>query len=369
MLKVDVALKEKSYPILVGKDILKDTGRFFKKRGAFNSHVLIVSQKEIAALYGKLVTDSLAKEGFQVSSFIVPVKKSSEEAKSHTVFWNLIRGLASLDGKGKTLALLALGGGVMGDLTGFAAAVYRRGIPYVQVPTTLTAQVDSAIGGKTAIDLPQGKNLLGVIYQPFLVLSDTAVLGSLPDRHWSDGFAEVIKYGVIKDPLLFTLLEKHGLSGIRANAGLLENVIFRCAKIKARIVERDESDKKDIRITLNFGHTAGHAIESVSGFSKRYTHGEAVAIGMLVATDIAARLGVLKDTSLAKRLEKTLVKFSLPLFYKGLSEEAILKAISYDKKTQDGKNRFVLPVTLGKVLIRKDVPSAVIMEALRKRKG
>ena len=276
MKSIHVSLKERSYPILIGKDILPRLGRLIKERHLESHHVLIVTQKEIAVFYEALVREALAKEGIDASFFVTPFSKSSEAAKSQAVYWRLIRQMAACGGKNKSLLLVALGGGVIGDLTGFAASVYRRGVPLLHVPTTLTAQVDSAIGGKTAIDLPEGKNLLGSVYQPVLVLSDLSLLGSLPDRHWSDGFAEVIKYGVIKDASLFSLLEKKGKEEIQASARLLENVIFRCARIKARIVERDEFDKKDLRIALNFGHTVGHAIEAASRFSRMYTHGEAV---------------------------------------------------------------------------------------------
>ena len=369
MRSVRVSLKARSYPILIGKEILSRAGRFIKEQKIPAKHALIVSQKEVAVHYESLVKDALAKEGFDASSFITPISKSSEAAKSQAVYLKLIRQMVALDGKAKSLFLVALGGGVVGDLTGFAASVYRRGIPYVQIPTTLTAQVDSAIGGKTGIDLPEGKNLLGSIYQPALVLSDLSALNSLPERHWSDGFAEVIKYGVIKDPSLFVLLERYGKEGIKNNSKTLEDVISRCVRIKAGIVAKDELDKKNLRIVLNFGHTAGHAIEASSRFSRRYTHGEAVAVGMLIACDISMKLGHLKDAELPLRLEKTLVKFSLPIFYKNLETEALLKSMGYDKKNLSGFNRFVLPISLGKTCVVSNVPTEVIREALEKRKG
>lgn len=363
-----VSLAERSYSILVGKELLRETGRLAEKLGLGNRHILVVSQEEVAALYESTLSNSLLKAGLHHSFFIVPHSKSSEAAKTEAVFSKLIRHIASCDGKNRSIALIALGGGVIGDLTGFAASVYRRGVPYIQAPTTLTAQVDSAIGGKTAIDLPEGKNLLGSIYQPALVLSDTSVLASLPGRHWSDGFAEVIKYGVIKDAALFRLLEKEGLEGAK-KPKLLEEVIFRCARIKAGVVEKDELDKKGVRIILNFGHTAGHAIEAASSYSARYTHGEAVAIGMLAACDIAEKMGILKEKTLTARLEQTLIKFNLPLFYKGLDRETLMKAMGFDKKAEGGKNRFVLPVSLGSVKTVSPVPSDIISAALEKRRG
>ncbi len=364
-----VRLKERTYPVHVQRGLLPQLGSLIKKQGLMNGHALVVSQKQVTVYTETAVSESLAKEGFEFSFFTTPHAKSSEAAKSEAVFSKLVKRIASYDGKHKSIFLIALGGGVIGDLTGFAASVYRRGIPYIQIPTTLTAQVDSAIGGKTGIDLPEGKNLLGSIYQPKLVLMDSQLLDSLPERYWSDGFAEVIKYGIIKDPALFALLENEGKEGIKKTPRLLDKVIYRCARIKAKIVEKDEWDKKGVRMILNFGHTAGHAIEAASKFSRQYTHGEAVAIGMLVACDIAEKLGVLKERSLTERLEKTLMKFELPLFYRGLGIDMLLKAISYDKKSDGGSNRFVLPVASGKTSLVRDVPLSVITESLEKRKA
>ncbi len=369
MRSVHVGLGSRAYEIRVGHGLLAEAGKWIKRAGmATGRHVIVVSQRAIAERYHAPLSQSLSREGFHHSLFLTPAAKSSEAAKSSAVYAKLIHTVAARDGGGRSVALVALGGGVIGDLTGFAASVYRRGVPYVQLPTTLTAQVDSSIGGKTGIDLPEGKNLLGTIYQPAAVLSDPSALQSLPDRHWSDGFAEVVKYGVIEDAALFALLEREGLEGAR-RPKTLEQVIFRCARIKARVVERDEFDRQGIRMALNFGHTAGHAIEAASGFTGRYTHGEAVAIGMLVACDIAERLGVLKDRTLTGRLERTLIKFNLPMFYRGLPLETILKAVGYDKKAEAGVNRFVLPVRIGKVRIVGNVPSEILTAALQKRKG
>ncbi len=369
MKSTQVSLKERAYPIFIGKDIFQQIGPILKKHQLVGGHALIVSQKEIAAYHEVVLTALLDREGIEHSTFLAPSTPSSESAKSQKVFLKLIQKIASCDGKNKSLFLIALGGGVVGDLTGFTAAIYRRGIPYVQIPTTLTAQVDSAIGGKTGIDLAEGKNLLGAIYQPRLVLSDTSLLSSLPERHWTDGFAEVIKYGIIKDPALFSLLEKRGKEEIRSQPKLLEKVIFRCAKIKARVVEKDEWDKKGIRIVLNFGHTIGHALEATSKFSRQLTHGEAISIGMLVACDIAERQGILRDRGLTQRLEKILIRYGLPVFFKGFNLEPILKAVGYDKKSEAGKNRFVLPEALGRTILAKEIPSLVIEEALKKRKA
>lgn len=368
MKTVRVELGDRSYPILIGAGLLPDIGRLLKRQNLAVSQALLVSQKEIASRHGQTVLDSLKKEGIEASVFLTPEAKSSEAAKSAPVFWKLIHEMSSKSGKNKGMVVLALGGGVIGDLAGFAASIYRRGVPYVQIPTTLTAQVDSAIGGKTAIDLPEGKNLLGSIYQPAMVLADTSVLETLPSRFLSDGFAEVIKYGVIEDAGLFALLEKKGKAAVVKDKRLFEEVIERCARIKAKVVSQDEHDRRDVRIVLNFGHTAGHGIEAASSFSHLYTHGQAVAIGMLVACDIARSLGVLKEEKLSERLEALLIKYDLPVFYKGLETKRILEAMGHDKKSLKGKNRFVLPVKMGRTEIVSDVPLAVIQEALQKRR-
>ena len=365
---VRVGLKNRAYPIYIGSSLIQQAGALLKKSGISKRHLVIVSQKQVAVYYEKLLRESFSKEGFETSVFLTPSTKNSEAAKTQAVWTRLIRELVRQDGKNRALAVVALGGGVIGDLAGFAAAVYRRGVPFIQIPTTLTAQVDSSIGGKTAIDLPEGKNLLGAIYQPAVVLADTSVLSSLPERHWHDGFAEVIKYGVIKDVSLFRLLEKKGIDAVRRDAHCLESVITRCAEIKADVVAADEFDKTGVRILLNFGHTTGHGIETASGYSGHYTHGEAVAVGMLVACDISEKMGVSKDRELATRLEKTLIKFGLPTYTKGLSVDSVLKAIGYDKKSLNQTNRFVLPVQLGKMAVVSDVPSSVIVEALEKRR-
>lgn len=368
MKSLRVHLGDRSYSIWVGRGLLADIGPVLERAGLQRRHAVVVSQRAVADRYLQAVSSGLARTGARALPFLVPDTRSSEAAKSYAVYLKLIRFLASQDGEGKSLFVVALGGGVIGDLAGFAAAVYRRGVPFIQVPTTLTAQVDSAIGGKTGIDLPEGKNLLGTIYQPFAVLSDPGVLDSLPERHWSDGFAEVIKYGMIEDARLFGELEKRGLDGLRQRPQEMDRVIYRCAEIKARVVEKDELDKKGVRMVLNFGHTAGHGIEAAGAYAGRYTHGEAVAIGMLVACDIAARTGVLKDASLTQRLEKTLIKFRLPLYFKGISVEAVLTAIGYDKKSDLGKNRFILPESLARTRIVRDVPVSVIRKALEGRR-
>lgn len=367
MRSVRVPLGGRSYTVQIGQGLLASTAELAARAGVDRKRCLIVSQKEIVTHHGAALQASLTGKGIEHTTFLTPSGAISETSKTQAVLLRLIRALAEYEKGSGSAYVIALGGGVVGDLAGFAASIYRRGVPFVQVPTTLTAQVDSAIGGKNGIDLPEGKNLLGTIYQPSIVLADTSVLSSLPDRHWSDGFAEVIKYGVIRDTELFALLERSGLEALRADAARLEQVIARCVKVKAAVVAKDEHDKTGERMVLNFGHTSGHAIEAASAYG-RYTHGEAVGIGMLVACDIAASVGVLKDPELPRRLEATLIKFGLPPYYKGLDTQAILRAMGYDKKFVSGKNRFILPVHLGKTVIVREIPQDIIVRALQKRK-
>lgn len=367
MKSVRVQLGVRSYAVHIGSGLLASSAELASKAGVDRKRCLIVSQQEIVAHHGRSLQAALARKGIEHAEFLTPSGAHSETSKSQPVLLKLIRALAQYEKGSSSAFVVAFGGGVVGDLAGFAAAIYRRGVPLVQVPTTLTAQVDSAIGGKNGIDLPEGKNLLGTIYQPGVVVADTAVLTSLPDRHWSDGFAEVIKYGMIRDTELFELLERSGLEALRADAEALEQVIARCVKVKATIVSRDELDKSGERMVLNFGHTAGHAIEAAAAYG-RYTHGEAVGIGMLIACDIAAQVGVLRDSRLPRRLEATLVKFGLPPYYKALDTQAILRAMGYDKKFLSGKNRFILPVRLGKTVIVKEIPQDIIVRALQKHK-
>ncbi len=369
MKKLRVALGERSYPIVIGRGILRRLPAHLKEAGLTAPHAVIVTQPEIAELHLTKLQSALQAGNISSSVFITPKSKSSEASKTQTVLSKLIKFLASLDGNNKNFFVLAFGGGVIGDVTGFASAIYRRGIPYVQIPTTLTAQVDSAIGGKTAVDLPQGKNLLGTIYQPKLVLAEADFLDTLPDRFWVDGSAEVIKYGMIRDPHLFQILEKYGKDAMRGSAKRSEQIIYRCAKIKSWCVEKDEFDKHQIRMILNFGHTAGHGIEAASRYSRSYTHGEAVAIGMLIACEIADALGVLKEKTLTMRLERLLIKFGLPIAYRNISPDAILKTMGFDKKADQGTNRFVLPVKLGRVEIVRGISDDIIRQALVRRKA
>ena len=257
--------------------------------------------------------------------------------------------------------VLALGGGVIGDLAGFVAATYMRGIPLIHLPTTLLAQVDSSIGGKTAVNHAGLKNQIGVFYQPMLVLADVQALISLPSQELSNGLAEVIKYGIIRDKQLFTLIENNLTEVKSTTFGIIEEVVSRCAGIKAEIVSQDEKDQ-GLRNILNYGHTVGHAIETVSDFG--WKHGQAVAAGMVAATVISYRMGILPGSD-TKSIISLIENAGLPVKIKSLDTTAILQAMQHDKKKSGGRTRFILPKCIGEVVINDEVSPVMLEQVLK----
>ncbi len=357
---VKVKLDKRSYDIIIGKNIIRLLPRYINKLNIGNN-AYIISNPYVRNKYSKNLLKALNKGGISSKIKTIP---DTEKSKSILMLSSVINDLARFDLKKRTF-IIALGGGVVGDLSGLVASIYKRGIPYIQIPTTLLAQVDSSIGGKTAVDLREGKNLVGAFYQPSLVTSDVNLLQSLDARQLRTGLAEVIKYGIIKDSRLFAYLEKEYKDIIKLKLKALEYIVNASSKIKADIVQRDEREAKGIRTALNFGHTVGHAIEAAAGFSK-YTHGEAVALGMLVASDISQKLGLINN-SLNTRIEGLIRKAGLPLAINEVSLKEIMKAIYRDKKFSGAKNKLVLIAGLGKVKIVKDVPLEIIEEALNRR--
>ena len=355
MRRIRVRLKDRSYDIIIGRGLLKSLG-FFVKNLDIGRDAVVVTNARILRLYGDAVKRSFRKSGITVRFETVP---GSEKAKSVGIMAGLLDRISRYD-KNKKIFLAALGGGVIGDLTGFVASTYKRGIPYVQIPTTLLAQVDSAIGGKTAIDLPCAKNLAGAFYQPKLVLSDIVLLKSLPRRELKNGLAEVIKYGMIKDRALFSFIEKNIEKIFRQDPAALEYIVSRSSEIKRAVVEKDEFDKKDVRAILNFGHTLGHAVEAASAYSGRYTHGEAVAIGMLAAADIALRSGIVKNIPDIIRLRRLVRLCGLPTKAAKVKSSAIYSAQFHDKKHSGRKNKFILPIAIGRAGIFECVPDKIL---------
>lgn len=321
----------------------------------------VITNMAIKNRYGQLLNKSLKKTSFSIRYKLVP---DTEKSKSINTVFSIISDLSKYDRKKQTF-IIALGGGVIGDLAGFVASIYKRGVPYIQVPTTLLAQVDSSIGGKTAIDLTKGKNLVGTFYQPRLVFSDIGFLKTLDLRQIKTGLAEVIKYGIIKDPQLFTYLEKNYKGILALKSSALEFLVRRCSYIKAKIVQQDEREKKGIRTILNFGHTLGHAIEAAGNY-KKYNHGKAIALGMLLACDISKKLRLI-DNRVSGRIENLIRKVGLPHRIRKISITQIIKAHYRDKKFTGLKNKFVLVKDIGKTRIIENIPLKIIKEALEGR--
>lgn len=362
MKKIRLPLGDRSYTIVIGSRIISNAGQLIKKL-SIGSDAVIITNRRIARMYSSSLKRSLSANGISVHTEFIP---DSEKAKSIPVAENVLERIAGYDAFRK-IFIIALGGGVTGDLAGFLASVYKRGIPYVQIPTTLLAQVDSAIGGKVALDLPVAKNLVGAFHQPSIVISDIGVLASLPRRQLANGLAEIIKYGVIKDAKLFAYLEKNYRKILDADPVSLEHVVSRSSAIKASIVAKDEYDLTGVRAALNYGHTIGHAIEATSKYSSRYNHGEAVAIGMVCAARISCLLGML-DADVLDRIESLIKKCGLPSAIKGISVSALINSSRRDKKSINKKNRLVLPVDIGKVKIVEGVPEKTIRDALKHRR-
>ena len=360
MKKVRLNLGERSYNIFIGPGAIKKLPELLKRLGG-GSPVVVITDSVVASKTAGVTSPVLSALPNEVFRFQVP---SSERSKSIEVFQETVQKITRKTRTHRPV-IIALGGGVVGDLAGFIAATFRRGVPLVQVPTTLLSQVDSAIGGKVGIDLPEAKNLVGAFYQPAFVLADSDLLGTLPPRQIRNGMAEIIKYGVIASGELFSYLEKNMGDMLALKKKPLEAVIGECVSIKARVVEKDELDRKDVRIALNFGHTLGHAIEAASGYSKAYNHGESVALGMILAGEIALRLEMMKEKDL-KRLKELIRKAGLPLKCRGVSVRDILNAHRYDKKFIAGANRLVLPRRIGRVEVVEDIPRLLIKTVLRK---
>ncbi len=355
MRKVKVRLGRNSYEILIGSGILSRLG-YWLREGSFADKLVVITSPSLKGLYGDALEQNLSREGFKVTALLVP---DGEEQKSLETAGRLYNELSDCNAE-RTTPILALGGGVIGDLAGFVAATYLRGVPLVQIPTSLLAQVDSSIGGKVALDHCQLKNKIGAFYQPRLVASDITALTTLPAEEISDGLAEVIKYAVIWDKEFFAYLEEN-LGRIRSlDGGVLETVVFRSATVKARIVEKDERDF-GLRHILNYGHTLGHAIETASDF--RVRHGRAVAIGMVAAGRIAGKLNIFgKDEQI--RLERLIQTADLPTEIPDLDVEAITQAMEHDKKVLEGRIRFVLPRSIGEVFITDEVTPSLIEQVL-----
>lgn len=342
-----VELGEASYPVLIGTDLLPRLGLHLRGSRA-TSRALVVTNPGLRKLYGPVIEAALRDCRFEPAIVEVP---DGEAQKS--LHWASKLYDAMLDHRmDRKSPLIALGGGVVGDLTGFAAATYMRGVPFVQVPTSLLAQVDASVGGKVAVDHPRGKNLIGAFYQPQLVLISLNTLATLPDRELRAGMAEIIKYGVIADEALFDYLENNMELALKKDPSVMSHLVSRSCELKAEVVSGDEREEGR-RAILNFGHTIGHAVEAQLTYTG-VLHGEAVAIGMVYAAKIAERMGLLEPNAV-QRLIRLIESAGLPTRKENLDTDALLETMLHDKKTVGGRLRFVLPTRIGSVDLHDDV--------------
>jgi 3-dehydroquinate synthase len=352
---VKVNLGERSYPILIGEGILSELGPQLKQHSLSRS-LAIITNPDIKDLYGDIVVKSLVDSGFTPHFLIVP---AGEETKSLEWAGKLYTSFLKKKLERKS-AIIALGGGVIGDLSGFIAATVLRGVPFIQVPTTLLAQVDSSVGGKVGINHPLGKNLIGAFYQPMLVMADIGTLRTLPRKEFCAGLAEVVKYGVIADAEFFKFLQENTKEILNLEEKPLLHLIRRSCEIKAQVVSADEREG-GVRAILNYGHTIGHAIETLTGYGS-YKHGEAVAFGMVYAAFISREIGYADTINFQRDL---LTRFGLLINPPELHPEKVMHVLSHDKKVVDSRLRFVLTEKIGSATISGEVSIDIVDKALR----
>ena len=340
-----VGLEDRGYNINIGHDLLGQLGQLLPRK--YSKACLLITDENVDKLYGKKVEETLTNQAFHVSKVVVAAGETSKSLETAARLYD-----CAFDHKmDRKSPIIALGGGVVGDLAGFIAATYMRGVPFIQIPTSLLAQVDSSVGGKVAVNHPRGKNIIGAFYQPQLVLIDLSVLKTLPPRELRAGMAEVIKYGIIWDKDLFSFLERNLERLLSLEAQIIEEVVYRCCDIKAAVVEQDEKEA-NVRAVLNFGHTVGHAVEALGNYELK-KHGEAVAVGMVMAGKISVDKGLFEKLQL-ERMERLLTRVPLdvnlpPEWAKDKGIELMLQ----DKKASQGKINFVLPEEIGKVRIEE----------------
>jgi 3-dehydroquinate synthase len=351
---VQVNLADRSYDIVIGRDLISSIGE--RAAELLNRRrCAVVTDSHVAPLYAETVLRSLTENGIDPTLIKLP---AGETCKNMTAAEEICRQMirAGLD---RNAFLIALGGGVIGDLAGFAASIFLRGVPYIQVPTTLLSQVDSSVGGKTGVNTPEGKNLIGTFSQPALVLADIATLHTLPQRVYQEGFAEVIKHAAIRDASMF-----EAITDVADGQGSLTDLVKRNVEIKARIVEQDEHETTGERALLNFGHTIGHAIEASAGYGELF-HGEAIALGMIAAARLSSDLAGL-PTAAVSHLTDLFKRIDLPTrLPENISTEVILDHMKHDKKFSEGKIRFVLLRALGDAFISHDVTTEQITTAIK----
>lgn len=358
---LQVALGSRSYPIIVGNHLLGAIDEYIKQVHTV-SNVIIISDEQVSKFYLHRVTGALSGSNIPHRILLLPAGESTKSAEH---FLPLVENILSTHPDRRTL-ILALGGGVVGDIAGFAASVTLRGIDFIQVPTTLLAQVDSAVGGKTAINSKHGKNLIGSFHQPILVIADTDTLTTLPKRELLAGYAEIVKYGMLGDINFFTWLEAHGSGLLAGDATLQREAILTCCKMKATIVAEDEREAGK-RALLNLGHTFGHALEAECGYDERLLHGEAVALGMLLACALSEVLGLCNSEPYT-RLYAHLTHIGLPTTITQIAHDwqvdTLIQHMYHDKKAESGMLTFVLIEEIGKACVRKRVTEDAVRKVL-----
>jgi 3-dehydroquinate synthase len=356
MQTLTVGLGERSYPIHIGSGLLDQAALL--QHAVPRKRVAIISNTTVAPLYLERLQHTLKNIGVSNVTVILP---DGEEYKNSDTL-NLIYDALLTNRCERTTPLIALGGGVIGDMTGYAAATYLRGVPFIQIPTTLLAQVDSSVGGKTGINHPLGKNMIGAFYQPQLVLADTATLNTLPDNELAAGMAEVIKYGLIRDLPFLEWLEQNMDKLLARDTVALQYAVARCCQNKAEVVAADERESGE-RALLNLGHTFGHAIESGMGYGN-WLHGEGVAAGTIMAADLSQRLGWISTQDVA-RIRKLFERAKLPVVAPDLGVDKYLDLMGLDKKVEGGKMRFVLLKQVGKAVVYGEVPPALLQQTIQ----
>ncbi len=352
-----VELAERSYDIEIGSGNLPGLATFMRERSR-SSHAVIITDTHVDTLYADGLGDQLADDDWEVHLLVV---EAGERSKLPEVACDLWETMLE-EGADRQSAVVAVGGGVVGDLAGFVAATFARGLEFFQVPTTLLAQVDSSVGGKVGINLPGAKNMVGAFWQPLGVLIDVDVLSSLSEREYRAGLAEVVKYGVILDVDFFDYLEQNVAAINARDAELLRYIVERCCRLKADVVEADERETTGLRAVLNYGHTFAHAFEAACDYDQ-LLHGEAVSLGMMCAARLAERMGRV-DAKFVVRQQKLLAALELPLEVPALDSDELLDLMRRDKKVDDGKLRFVLPDRIGHVELVKDVRTDDVLAAL-----
>jgi len=355
---VRVQLGERSYEIEIDTGNLDTLGEH-AERWCQLSHAVVITDENVEKPHAQQAAESLANQGVSVDLLVVEAGEQAKSIESVAGLWDQ---LLEIDTDRKTV-IVAVGGGVIGDLAGFAAATFARGLAFIQVPTTLLAQVDSSVGGKVGINLTGAKNMIGAFWQPAGVLIDTAVLKTLPEREYRSGLAEVVKYGVILDADFFAYLEQHIAELTARDDDTLKHVVTRSCQLKADVVAGDEREQTGLRAVLNYGHTFCHALETTTGYGQ-FLHGEAVSIGMLCASRLAERLGRV-DGEFTARQHKLLAALGLPVEFPDVDQNAILAAMAHDKKVEHGRLRFILPTRMGHVELVGNVNDKDVRAALR----